>query len=127
MITKKNDGFQKTVIGLTKSIKTVETKVLKNEFELLIVKDKVIQNKKEMSMNSRQQEELKKLVDERLNSTSYALPGIRYIRQGLTIESVLVGQAKYTAAIQLGNQPTLTLNGDLVQICTICYNVSNHI
>ena len=59
-------------------------------------------------MNNKQQEELKKLLDERLNSTSGRLSDISSHGQGLTIESVLVGQAKFTAAIQLGNRPTMT-------------------
>ena len=45
-INVKIDGFQKTVLGLTESIKTVETKVSENETKLLAVKDKVTQHEK---------------------------------------------------------------------------------
>ena len=33
--------------------------------------------------------------------------------QGLTIEADLSGQAKFSAAVQLGNKPSMTFNGDL--------------
>ena len=81
---------------------------MKNETELVLVKGEVSQNKLQISMNYTRQEELKKLLDERFNSTSCGLSDISSHGQGLTIQSVLVGQAKYTAAIQLGNRPIMT-------------------
>ena len=83
---------------------------MKNGTELVLVKDKVSQNTLQISQNEQQistnytkQEELRKLLDERLNSTSLGLLDISTPRQGLTIKSVLVGHTKYTTTIQLGN------------------------
>ena len=70
-------------------------------------------NEQQISTNCAKQEELRKLLDERLNSTSRGLSDISAPGQGLTIESVLIGQAKYIAAIQLANRPAMTFNGDL--------------
>ena len=101
------------MIGLKQANKTAETKVSKNESELDLVKEKVTHNELQISTCNKQQEDFKKLFDERFNSTSHGLPDTPSYGQGLTIELVLVGQAKYTAAIQLGNRPTMTFNGDL--------------
>ena len=50
---------------------------------------------------------------EQIHPLNYALPGGQSSVQGLTIESILIGQAKFSTAIQLGNRPTMTFNGDL--------------
>ena len=52
-------------------------------------------------------------MDERITSTSYVLPEVSIPGQGLSIESILIGQAKYSAAVQLGNWPAMTFNGDV--------------
>ena len=122
-INEKIDGFQETVVGLTETIKTVESKVSNN----VVVKEKVSQNEQNILMNyTKQQEELEWLLDECFNSTSYGLSAITTPEQGLTIESVLVGQAKYTAAIQLSNRPAFDFQWGPGQICTICYYVQDH-
>ena len=96
------------MIGLTESIKPVETKVSENETKLLAVKDKVTQHENQILTISKKQKEL-----EQINSSSYALPGVQSNGQGLTIKSVLIRQAKFSAAIQLGNRPSIIFNGDL--------------
>ena len=84
----------------------------------MVVKEKVSQNIQQISQNeqknsmnyTKQREELKRLLDEHFNSTSGGLSDISSYRQGLTINSVLVGQTKYNATIHLGTQPTMSFN-----------------
>ena len=47
-------------------------------------------------------------------AASYVLPDVSmHTGRGLSIESILTGQAKYNAAFQMASQPSMTFNGEV--------------
>ena len=112
-INKKNRQFSKYGNGAYGNgqncvkVSEHETKILK-----LAVKDKVSHIEQKMSMDYIK-EELGKLMDERLASTSHVLSDVSIPGQGLSIASILIGLARYSVSVQLGNRPAMTFNGDV--------------
>ena len=84
----KIDGFKDTLVELPESLKSVQSKVTGNETKLIEVSDKVDQHENKFLVTTKKQEEIEKLLNDRIKATSYVTPGLHTGSQGLTIEAV---------------------------------------
>ena len=106
----KLDGFQNIVIALDKMVKLVEIKLSKHETEILECKAKVTQN----STDYVKKEELNQLMKEHPTATSYGISDMAATTgRGLSIETILMGQAKNNAAFQMASRSSMIFNGEV--------------
>ena len=79
--------------------------------------------------NTKKQEDLeaivKQITDEQIQSSSHSVPELLSGSKDMSIEEVMTNQSCFTAAVQLGNSPTMKFGGELnkyVQFVTMFRN-----
>ena len=90
---------------------------------------KLGRNRESILSNQKKQDELVKAVkrinEEKTEPAVHTSPKIQTKGEGLSIEDVMIGQVRFSTAIQLGNSPTMLFGGELskyVQFITMFHN-----
>ena len=99
----------------------------KHDTDILECKSKVAQIKSEVTQFTTdyiKKEERSHLLKQQPIITSNGLPDMANTSgYGLSLETILTGQAKYNAAFQMASRPSMVSNGEVEQYVPICDNV----
>ena len=95
-------------------METAHKLIADNKNNLVKISDMVDQNKESIFINVKKQEDLEKRVksitDDKIQACSHPLPGLMTVSSNVTIEDIMIGQSRYSAAVQLGNSVVISRN-----------------
>ena len=103
---KKIGKVEELALSVSDLVKTAHTNISGNKNELAKVSDKVDQIKESVLSNTTKQEDLevlvKRIMDEQIQASSNAVPGLLSGSKSVSIEDVMINQSCFSAAVPLG-------------------------
>ena len=119
--------------SVNKSVDAAHSKISDTDIKLTIGISRVSKNRDDITISKKENEEelkklkelIEKITNERIQGFSFFTPNLMSGSSNVSIESVMIHQANFILAVQLGNSSTMVFNGDLnkyVQFVTMFRN-----